>query len=135
MRYLRKSDRQRPKTAAEYRQYMKLDARASVPRKYRNNPRDFDGVRFDSDGEANRWAELLILGRVGQIGDLDRQVRIKLEVNGTLICTYVADFAYREAGKYVVEEFKGFWTPDAKLKWKLAQALYPDWVFKTNLEP
>ena len=103
--------------------------------KYQNKRRLLDGVLFDSEGEATRWAELKILGRAGQISELDRQVRIKLEVNGTLICTYVADFAYREAGKYVVEEFKGFWTPDAKLKWKLAQALYPDYVFKTNLEP
>jgi hypothetical protein len=47
-----------------------------------------------------------------------------VEVQGKLICTYVADFKYLENGKEVVEDVKGFKTPVYKLKKKLVEAIY-----------
>jgi hypothetical protein len=50
------------------------------------------------------------------------QPRYPLTVNGVQVATYVSDFLVD--GEVV--EVKGYWTPVAKLKWKLFCALYPD---------
>lgn len=55
---------------------------------------------------------------------MQRQVRFPLEVNGVLVCHYVADFVYVEAGRRVVEDAKGFRTPIYKLKRRLMLALH-----------
>lgn len=54
----------------------------------------------------------------------ERQVPFRLEVNGVLICKYVVDFLVRYAdGRRELVEVKGYWTPEAKLKKKLFEAL------------
>lgn len=103
-----------------------------------------DGIEHDSQKEARRWCELLLLQRAGKIQDLKRQVAFELipaqrEVSnevykkgikkgqlkeGKVIekaVTYVADFVYidMKTGKQVVEDSKGFRTPDYKIKKKL----------------
>ena len=100
------------------------------PTKYRNQPVVVDGVRFASKAEAARDAELQLLQRAGKIADLKRQPKFPLIVNGEKIGTYIADWQYREAVGFrsainVVEDKKGVQTPAFRLKWKLAQALYP----------
>lgn len=97
-------------------------------RKFRNQPIVVDGVRFDSKGEARRWAELQLLERAGEIRGLERQKRIKLTVEGVHICTWVVDFAYFEGQRRVWEDFKNPVTakhPVYRIKRKLAQAIYP----------
>jgi hypothetical protein len=92
--------------------------------KYRNSPTIVDGVRYASKAEARRGAELALLQRAGKIGDLVRQPRFPLKVNGQLVCTYVADFTYRlNAGETVVEDVKGVETEAFKIKRKLLRAL------------
>ena len=74
------------------------------------------GVEFDSRKEAQRYAELQILLKAGQICDLGRQKKYILipsqrDENGKLIereVSYVADFVYKENGKEVVEDVKGY---------------------------
>lgn len=112
-------------TAAEYR--------AAKPKgsKYRNKPVVIDGVRFASQSEAERDAELQWLGRAGKIAFLKRQPRFPLVVNGVKICTYVADWQYDERDSKghittVVEDRKGVLTKEFKIKWALAKALFPD---------
>ncbi len=99
------------------------------PTKYRNQPVVVDGVRFASKAEAARDAELQWLVKSGTIRDLTRQPRFPLKVNGVKVATYVADWMYLENfGRTtirVVEDKKGVQTPAFRLKWKLAQALYP----------
>lgn len=109
-------------SAAEAREHLKPAKRS----KYRAEPIVIDGIRFDSKAEARRYAHLELLQRAGEITDLERQVRFPLDVNGELICVYIADHAYfvcRE-NRRVVEDVKGVRTPVYRLKKKLMKALH-----------
>jgi hypothetical protein len=85
-------------------------------------------VVIDSGKEAKRKATLCILERCGKIRDLAFQVDIDLVVNGVLVCQYRADAVYWEeangAWVKVVEDTKGFRTPEYKLKAKLFAAIF-----------
>ena len=95
-------------------------------RKFSNVPQVVDGIRFDSIKEARRWGELRILEKAGHIRDLKRQVRIQLEgksgpvrfVPSGRAAVYVADFIYFDVklGLEIIEDSKGFETPEFKLK-------------------
>lgn len=76
---------------------------------------------FDSRHEYNRWCELRLLERAGQITDLKRQVRFELvpKQEGERPVYYVADFVYSRDGQKVVEDAKGFKTPEYIIKRKL----------------
>jgi hypothetical protein len=100
------------------------------PPKYGNRKTERDGVTYDSKGEADRAAVLEVLEMAGRISGLTKQFRIPLLVGDKKVCTYVADFKYEQDGKVVIEDFKGFETDTFKLKWKLLQALHPEWEFK-----
>ena len=94
--------------------------------KYRNVPKVLDGIRFDSTGESNRWAELCLLQKAGYISGLRRQVPHRLEAQGQLICIYKSDFCYLENGLEITEDFKGgtaTMTPEFRLKRRLMQVL------------
>ena len=80
-----------------------------------------DGQVFDSVKEYHRWGMLKLLERAGRISDLKRQVSYELipKQQGERACSYVADFTYMEGGKLVVEDCKGFRTPEYRLKRKL----------------
>jgi hypothetical protein len=96
-----------------------------MPNKYHNEPQTIDNIRFASRKEAARYVELRTLLRVGVISDLRWQVRYKLVVNGQLVCTYVADFAYLDDnGIEIVEDAKGFRTREYITKKKLMAAIY-----------
>lgn len=80
------------------------------------------GFVFDSKAEFIRWCELRILGRAGQISDLQRQVKYELipKQKGERACTYVADFVYIDSdGNTVVEDTKGVRTDAYRIKRKL----------------
>lgn len=86
---------------------------------------EVDGRRFDSKAEARRYQELLLLGKAGELRELELQPSFRLTVNGTLIAHYVGDFAYLDySGRYVVEDVKGMKTPVYQLKKKLMKALH-----------
>lgn len=107
--------------------------------KYKNQKIVVDHMAFDSKKEANRYFELRILDKAGKIADLQRQVKYVLIpaqreadhvgvrggiIKGKLIereCSYVADFVYKdlEKGELVVEDTKGFRTPEYIIKRKL----------------
>lgn len=94
--------------------------------KYLNRKTVVDGITFDSAKEARRWSELQLLLRAGKISELSRQERYKLEVNGKLICTYVADFSYLENGLHIIEDVKSEFSrkmPVYRIKKKLLAAL------------
>jgi hypothetical protein len=90
--------------------------------KYAAQRTEVDGHKFASKKEAARYAELKLLASAGAITDLRLQVPIRCEVNGVLVCKYVADFQYTRGGKEVVEDAKGFKTDVYKLKKKLVAA-------------
>jgi len=60
-----------------------------------------------------------------KVDSWERQIPIKLTVNGQLICTYKVDFLVRYTdGRREMVEVKGYWTPEAKLKLKLFRATF-----------
>lgn len=97
--------------------------------KYRNKKyKTGDGQVFDSYREYNRYFELKMLERAGEITELKRQVKFVLipkqtDENGKLAereCSYFADFTYTDKdGKYVVEDAKGVRTKEYIIKRKL----------------
>ena len=104
-------------------------------RKYNAKKVELDGVIFDSQSEAKHyWHTLKPRAEAGDITNLQMQPVYRCEINGKLICKYIADFTYVEwviagpegqLGRQVVEDVKGFKTPIYNLKKKLVQALYP----------
>ena len=93
--------------------------------KYRNKRTTIDGRTFDSKLEATRYVELKRHMEGGVIFGLKCQVAFTLEVNGSLICKYVADFVYVDIdGNRVVEDAKGVRTRDYILKKKLMAAIH-----------
>jgi len=103
-----------------------------APGKYGNIKSEVDGIRFDSKLEARRYCVLKLLQQAGQISDLKLQVPYKLEINGSLVCKYVADFVYQENGQMVVEDSKGVETPEFKLKKKLMKAIHGIEIYLTR---
>lgn len=88
-------------------------------------PTTVDGIRFDSAREAQRWLNLRLLERAGDIRDLKRQVPYELMGQNAPIKTptgltmqYRADFVYFDCriNAEVVEDSKGWCTEVARLK-------------------
>lgn len=96
--------------------------------KYGNIKTVVDGIKFMSKREAARYQQLKLLEKAERIRGLKLQTRYELEVNGTRICRYVSDFDYEEFEKGawtpIVEDCKGFRTPEYKLKAKLMLACH-----------
>jgi hypothetical protein len=85
-----------------------------------------DGKNFPSKAEAQRYTNLRLLERDGQIVNLRTQVSFKLPVNGVEICRYIADFMYEtKEGRTVVEDVKGYLiSAEFRIKRKLMQAIH-----------
>lgn len=116
--------------------------------KYRNKKVCVGGIEFDSKLEASRWIYLNGLENRGLISNLQRQLKYilipaqyepstefykrgekkGLAKPGRLIekpVTYIADFVYTDnGGNTVVEDTKGFKTPDYIIKRKLMLERY-----------
>jgi hypothetical protein len=97
------------------------------PPKYHNEPTTVDGIRFASKKEANRYGELKLMERAGEIEGLKLQPRFVISIDGEDICTFVADFSYMSLqivpARQIVEDVKGVRTPVFKLKKKLMLAV------------
>ena len=96
--------------------------------KYRNKKVRIGELAFDSKKECSRYLELSTLQKAGKIKNLRLQVPFELipaqrdpETRKVVerACVYVADFVYWQDGKMVVEDTKGFKTPDYIIKRKL----------------
>lgn len=102
-------------------------------RKYRNNPTEFNGRKFDSQKEARRAGELQLLERLGEIEDLDYQIAFPFDYNGIRLCKYIADFVYYQNGQRVVEDVKSAAskTPLYNLKKKMMKAFHGVEILET----
>lgn len=94
--------------------------------KYLAKKCEYDGIKFDSKREMNRYVVLNEMYKRREIDNLERQVKYQLipaqrepstfnsrgkEVLGKVIereCSYIADFVYTRDGKTVVEDVKGY---------------------------
>lgn len=116
--------------------------------KYKNQKVVFMGIEFDSQLEANRYADLVLMQRAGEISELRRQVEYELIPSqrepdtvgprggvkpGKVIeraVYYIADFVYKDKqGNTVVEDTKGVKTPDYTIKRKLML-----WIHKIRIK-
>lgn len=93
--------------------------------KYGAQPTTVDGIKFDSKKEANRYGELKLLEKAGEIRNLKLQPRFNLVVGSRPVlyesgrqAYYKADFMYWDERKSIVtiEDVKGMDTPASKLK-------------------
>lgn len=107
--------------------------------KYGAKKIEIDGIIFDSKKEGRRYQELKMLQKAGEISNLQRQVKYILipaqrepdtegprggKIKGKLLereCSYIADFVYKDVytGEWVIEDTKGFRTPEYKIKRKM----------------
>lgn len=99
--------------------------------KYHNRKIVIDGIVYDSVKEYKRHTELLLLEKAGAIRNLQRQVKFELipaqKIKGKTVeraCSYVADYVYQENGETVVEDVKGYRTPEYSIKKKLMLYLH-----------
>ena len=84
-----------------------------------------EGMKFDSKREYARWLDLKLMERACAISDLKRQQPYDINVNGQKICRYIADFTYiDDDDRFIVEDSKGFRTPEYRLKAKLMLAVH-----------
>ena len=114
-------------TAAKYLE-MVNQMRKPQKNKYKNFITEVDGIKFHSAKEAAYYGELKIKKLAGEVRAFEMQKRYKLEVNGVLICTYVADFVVTySTGITEVIDVKSFFTrrlPEYRKKKKLMIAIY-----------
>lgn len=101
-----------------------LLTRKKKAHKYKASPTVVDGIRFDSKLEAKRYGELKLLQRAGAIRGLRVHVSFLLAVNNVEVATYQADFVYEQNGQIIVEDTKGYVTPEYKIKRALMLALH-----------
>lgn len=92
----------------------KLHTQAITKSKYRNQPTEVKGIKFDSKKEAERYTVLMDKLKNSEISDLRLQVSFTL-VEGFTAPTgdrirpirYIADFTYYDSeGAYIVEDVK-----------------------------
>ena len=108
-------------------------------RKYHNTKTVLNGIKFDSKLEAERYAQLKILERVGVIRALELQPSFDLlpsfRKNGKTWrkTVYKADFRYIlcEGDRIIIEDVKGSTaviTDVFRLKQKMFEYKYPDYT-------
>lgn len=103
--------------------------------KYGNKKTEIDGITFASNHEANRYCELKLMERAGEISDLQLQraytlIGAQRDKDGKVLerpVKYIADFVYKDkTGHTVVEDAKtpGTRTDVFKIKRKLMLSIY-----------
>ena len=98
--------------------------------KYHNKKVEYDGIKFDSVKEKNRYIGLKQMEKLGVIQNLQRQVKYELQpsfkLNGKTIrtITYIADFVYVQDDVEVIEDVKGMRTKEYLLKKKMFEYKY-----------
>lgn len=121
-------------TTKQYREYVAKKEKRS---KYNNKKTQIDGITFDSEKEALRYAELKMLEKAGKITELERQKRFELQPafcyqgHKQRAIFYVCDFFYRQGDKYIIEDVKSPITKNnAVYKLKKKMMLYRGYEIK-----
>lgn len=100
------------------------------------------GHKHDSKKEAKRCDELTVLERIGEIQELEIQRKFVLVPSrkyegmaNERQVAYIADFCYKQDGKLIVEDTKGYKTTEYIIKRKLFKDKYcgnGDIIFKES---
>ena len=117
----------------------KMPAKRKKENKYKNTKVIYNGIKFDSKKECNRYIELSRLASTGCISDLRLQVQFVLQETfkdntgrTERSIKYLADFVYSKAGQVYVEDVKSPITrkePTYIIKRKLFKYKYPEYTF------
>ena len=108
--------------------------------KYHSRKTVINGITFDSHLEADRYQQLMLLAKAGEICDLTLQMEFMI-IHGYVdpntgekqkSSFYVADFVYLDckSHKWIAEDTKGVETKEFRLKWKLVKQKYPEYTFR-----
>lgn len=107
------------------------EAKSMGLHKYHAHAVVVDGHKFPSRHEADRYCELKLLLRAGEIANLKMQVRYILEEGRRLKDgkrlrerSYISDFEYDENGIHFIEDAKGMRTREYRRKIKEFIDLY-----------
>jgi hypothetical protein len=106
--------------------------------KYRNKKVTYDGYKFDSVRECDRYKELCLMQEAGEISALEVQPKYPLRCSGIDVkirserypngrrVSYYADFSYFDERlcQRVIEDVKGQDTPVSRLKRAFVEAQY-----------
>ena len=108
--------------------------------KYNAKKTIVNGIPFASKLESDRFQQLLLLEKAGDICDLCLQLEFQIfhgcinPETGEKVKSsfYIADFVYLDckSHKWIAEDTKGMETKEFKLKWKLVKSLYPEYTFR-----
>jgi len=105
--------------------------------KYGNVKTKLDGYVFDSKAEADRYQQLRLLQKAGQISELEVHPKFVLQWGfrdgmgkWRRAISYEADFQYWEGERFVVEDVKGKRTAVFNLKLKLFLYRYRNCDFR-----
>ena len=93
----------------------------------------YEGIKFDSQKECQRYVELKGMEQAGVIQQLQLQVPFRL-----CACKYVADFVYIQNGERIVEDVKSPATaklPVFRLKKAMMRELYGIIIKETGIPP
>lgn len=105
-------------------------------RKYNNTKIKIDGITFDSLKESQRYEELKLMQKAGDIEDLVCHPKFPIFINGKKICSVLLDFSYFLVSRQetIFEDVKsaGTATSVSKLKKRMVEAehnIKVDWVY------
>ena len=108
--------------------------------KYNAKKTEINGITFASRLEGERFKQLMLLQKAGEITDLQLQPELQI-FEGYVNCYdgmkhrsrfYVGDFKYLDlkTRQWIIEDTKGLETPEFRLKWEYVQSEYPQYVFR-----
>lgn len=115
-----------------------------IKTKFGNKRCTYNGIKFDSIAEKDRYIELLAMEQSGKISGLivhGKGLTYTLvagfkyqtytgETRTHRAITYIPDFGYFINGKWVVEDVKGLITDVFKIKHKLFCLKYPEIILR-----
>lgn len=115
-----------------------------IKTKFGNKRCIYNGIKFDSLAEKDRYIELLALEQAGKISGLKvhgKELTYSLvssfkyqtftgEIRTHRAITYIPDFGYFINGKWVIEDVKGLITDVFKIKHKLFSLKYPEIILR-----
>jgi hypothetical protein len=98
--------------------------------KFNAKKTEIDGQTFDSQLEARFYTKYLAPLALQEEWEVKRQVKFNLEVNGSKVCEYIADYLItKKDGLQQVFECKGMMLNDALIKLRLFEAIFKIPVF------
>ena len=98
--------------------------------KYNSKRTKYNDRYYDSTLEAAYAEDLDWRIKAREIKEVIPQFKISIDINNVHIANYYMDFKVElPDGRIEMHEVKGMETPIWRMKWRLAKALNPDWIF------